>query len=446
MINMAKNTTVIQVRFMACITVVLILLLTNSPVANSVEPLTGIDAFKVIMIDGSEIPEALGQPIADFSLAALIDGEMEPIPFQIDEYNTEGTVYFEYNKIPLAGTLGIIDQHDKLIFTYKDAGERRQNNSRYDGEIIQEIMLYGKGGTARYVYLVKNSRLKSDDQYVRYSADEALVETDFYSISYNKDNHISWNDFSIVGFSGNENPIDALKVRLTTGILSNFIRHEFTNDNLVATPESVHSGAIRSTTQMDLVLDLASVPLLHINLQLHHYAKSVIYDVRILIPRALRVMLVDPVLTMSLEGNNLYGAELYTASGPKQPGITDGKVDDIERLHMENGISKSDNWVLLSTNQNLDIAAFFDFSSKKTETISLHYNDDDDGVIDPPERFPGQLPNVGFKIHNLPKSGEISFVININFDKNYTGTPDEISRHLRDVPDITVLSPKPPKH
>jgi len=39
------------------------------------------------MIDGSELPHAVGYPIKEFSLAAVIDDEMEPIPFQIDEYN-----------------------------------------------------------------------------------------------------------------------------------------------------------------------------------------------------------------------------------------------------------------------------------------------------------------------------------------------------------------------
>lgn len=413
-------------------------MLFNGTVAHGVEPLADIDAFKVITVDGVDMPEALGQSIIDLSLAALIDGEMEPIPFQIDEYNTSGTVYFEGTDIPLAGTPGIVDRNDKLIFIYKDAGEERRNNQRYDGEIIQEIALYGKDGVPRYVYLVKKSRLRSDDQYVRYSADEALVETDFYSISYKKENHISWNDFSIVDFTGDENPIDALKVRLTTGIVSNFVRNEFNNRNLVATPKSVHSGAIRSTTQMDLVLSLAKLPLLHIDLQLHHYAKSTVYDVRIVIPRALRVLLVDPVLRMSLEGNKLYGAELYTASGPEKPGITDGEVNDIELAHIADGVSETNNWIFLSTNKNLDIIAFFDFSSKNKEIISLQYNDDKN-LVDLPERFKGQLPNAGFKVHDLPLSGPIGFVININFDKGYKETPSETAHYIRRGPDIVVL-------
>ena len=63
--------------------------------AFAIQPLPPIDAFKTIMIDGMELPNAVGKPIKEFSLAAVIDDDMEPIPFQIDEYNEGGAVYFE---------------------------------------------------------------------------------------------------------------------------------------------------------------------------------------------------------------------------------------------------------------------------------------------------------------------------------------------------------------
>ena len=49
-----------------------------------------------------------------------------------------------------------------------------------------------------------------------------MVETDFYSITYNKDNHINWEDFSIANYDGDENPFDSLKIRLNTAIVTAF--------------------------------------------------------------------------------------------------------------------------------------------------------------------------------------------------------------------------------
>ncbi len=418
-----------------------ILLSVYSQQVFSIQPLSNIDAFKTIMIEGSKLPGAVGYPIKEFSLASVIDDEMEPIPFQVDEYNEGGAIYFDGWDVPIAGSKDIVDQEDKLLFIYKDAGNRRKAHHRYDGEIIHEIALTNSLGHIRYVYLVKKSRLRSDEQYVRYSADEALVETDFYSIEYNKENHINWDDFSIVNYDGDSNPFDALKIRIETGIISSFAKTELNNKDLVAIPKGVNSGPIRTTTQMELTMWFLKLPLLRISLQLHHSPNSLIYDVRSVLPETRRSMLADPRIFISLEGNELYGTQIRTALGPKTPGITDGKIDANEQEFIANGISKTQNWIWASTKRNLDFVAFFDYTGEQTEDLSLHYNDDKE-LIDLPERFPGQLPNMGYKIHSLPESGYFGFAVNIHMSNGYKGNPDLFTDKLRRLPDINIASPQ----
>ncbi len=103
-------------------------------------PLRQIDAFKVITIEGEDLPSSLGLPIEELSLAAMLDGVMEPIPFQIDEYNEGGAVYFENWEVPMAGTAKQMDPTDKLLFLFKDAGERKTERDQYDGQILAEIV------------------------------------------------------------------------------------------------------------------------------------------------------------------------------------------------------------------------------------------------------------------------------------------------------------------
>lgn len=420
------------------------LLITSfSQAAHSSQPLSAIDAFKTIMIDGIELPDAIGQPIEQFSLAAVIDGDIEPIPYQIDEYNEGGAVYFDDWDVPIAGSKGIFDPEDKLLFIYKDAGSRIQPHHRHDGQLVHEISLTSKSGHLRYVYLVKNSRLKSDEQYVRYSSDEAIVETDFYSITYNKENHINWDDFSIENYDGEENPFDALKIRLETGIISELVQTELNNRSLVAIPKGEHIGPIRTTTQMELTFWLLKLPIIRISLQLHHYPNSLIYDVRSILPAARRKMLADPKVYLSLEGNKLFGTETRTALGPKQPAITNGTIDEIEKQHIENGISIDNNWIWATTLRNLDFLAFFDFNSDRKQEISLHYNDDLT-MVDPPERFDGQLPNVGYKIHTLPDSGFFGFTVGIHISNGFEGDPTVFSKQIRILPDISVAKPAIP--
>lgn len=407
--------------------------------AFSAEHLQPIDAFKTIMVDGVDLPSAIGYPISQYSLAAVIDGEMEPIPFQIDEYNEGGAVYFESWDVPIAGSKDIFDLEDKLLFVYKDSGSRKKSHHRYDGKVLHEIELTSDQGHKRYVYLVQGSRLRSDEHYVRYSADEALVETDFYSITYNKDNHINWDDFSIVNYDGEENPFDALKIRLATGVLTNLTRTELNNKDLVATPVGEKVGPIRSTTQMEMTMWLMKLPILTMSLQLHHSPSSLVYDLRSVLPATRRAMLSEPELHISLEGNNLYGTEVLTAAGPKEAAITDGATGAIEQAHRDTGISIENNWIFASTKRNLDFVAFFDYLGTQTETISLHYNDER-SIVDLPERFPGQLPKVGYKIHTLPADGFFGFAVNIFLSNGFKGNPHLFTDKLRRLPDLSISS------
>ena len=408
--------------------------------AFALQPLPAIDAFKAIMIDGMELPNAVGKPIKEFSLAAIIDGDMEPIPFQIDEYNEGGAVYFEDWGVPIAGSKGILDNEDKLLFIYKDAGPRLQSHHRYDGDVVQEITLSSSSGQLRYVYLMQNSRLVSEEQYVRYSSDEAVVETDFYSITYDKENQLNWIDFSIVNYDGEENPFDSLKIRLETGIISSLIKTELNNESLVAIPKGERIGPIRTTTQMELTFWLLKLPILKVSLQLHHFPSSLLYDVRTMLPAARRKMLADPKIYLSLEGNKLYGMETRTAAGPKTPAITNGSIDAIEQQHIAEGISIEDNWIWATTLRKLDFLAFFNFNSDRTQEISLHYNDDLTAV-DLPERFVGQLPNVGYKIHTLPESGFFGFTVGIHLSNEFEGEPEIFTEQIRRLPDISVAEP-----
>lgn len=433
-----ENTTTSQIKRVAISLFLLTALLGQW--AFALQPLPVIDAFKTIMIDGMELPNAVGKPIKAFSLAAIIDDDMEPIPFQIDEYNEGGAVYFEDWGVPIAGSKGILDNEDKLLFIYKDAGPRLQSHHRYDGDVVQEITLSSGNGQLRYVYLMQNSRLVSDEQYVRYSFDEAIVETDFYSITYDKENQLNWVDFSIVNYDGEENPFDSLKIRLETGIISNLIKTEINNESLIAIPKGERIGPIRTTTQMELTFWLLKLPILKVSLQLHHFPNSLLYDVRAILPAARRKMLADPKVYLSLEGNKLYGTETRTAAGPVSPAITNGSIDAIEQQHIAEGISIKDNWIWATTLRNLDFLAFFDFNSNRTQEISLHYNDDL-AVVDLPERFVGQLPNVGYKIHTLPESGFFGFTVGIHLSNEFEGEPEIFTEQIRRLPDISVAGP-----
>jgi len=317
--------------------------------AATLPPLPVNEAFRTILIDGEDMPMALGLALSRLSLAAMIDEALEPIPYQIDHYNNGGAPYFNGWEIPLAGTAGILNPDDKLLFVFKDAGARLPQGIPTDGSVLAEIRLRDSQGRHRYVYLLKDARLRSEEQYVRYSAEMGLVETDFYSLRYRAGNHLLWDDIQFPFFVG-EQPLDSMKLNVNVGAAGPLVRMNLDNDNMVAKPEGAIIGPIRTTTQAEFVVDMLGVPLISLSLQIHHYPRAVIYDVRGVMPRLLRSVAYAPTVSMVLDFNDMLGAEILTAADPSAAIVVDGKVSDDEARLLQNPLQPRQNstWRLMT--------------------------------------------------------------------------------------------------
>lgn len=411
-------------------------LCTANSLAALLPPLDKLNAFKVITIEGEDIPNALGADLDDLSLAAIVDNVMEPVPFQIDQYNVGGALYFDGWDVAMAGDGKRFDATDKLLFLFKDAGVRRTERDIYDGEIVAEILLKDDAGTERFVYLVKGSRLRSEEQYVRYSSEMGLVETDFYQMRYDTKNHLKWEDFSATNFVG-ERPLDSMKLSLNMGAVTSLVPMELDNDDLVAIPKGEKIGPIRTTTQLDLTMYYLEVPIMHLSMQVHHYPKGVMYDVRGMMPEFRRMLMNKPYLNMSLDANRLMGATVRMANGPKEPGIVDGRIDPIEEEMRNTPFTPDSNWYWVSTLRNLDVVAFLNYLGVFNEPVSPYIQDDLDS-FEPPEMFPGQLPNLGYTIHSFPTTGFMGLVVSIYLDDSMPGDPEVFTKQLRTQPEIQV--------
>ena len=401
-------------------------------------PLQHIDAFKIITIEGEDLPTTLQLPLEQLSLAAMIDGLLEPIPFQIDQYNVGGAVYFEGWDVAMAGDPAQMDATDKLLFLFKDAGERYDGNAPHDGSILAEILTRDEQGYERYVYVMKNSRLRSDEQYVRYSAEAGLVETDFYSIRYHQDNHLVWDDFSYVNYLG-ERPLDSLNLKLRGGVLTSLAEVELDNEQLIAVPRGEKIGPIRTTTQLDFSVYFLAIRILNLSVQIHHGPKSLMYDVRGVIPELRRSLVVEPTITMSLDANRLLGATIRTSAAPQLEGIVDGNMDNTEQAIIDAGLDPHNNWIWVSTKRNLDFLSFVDYLGGFDSKMSLLLEDDLERQR-PNELFPGQLPNTGYIIEEFPKKGFIGVVVSLLMSDGYEGDPNEFALRARTLPDIEVRS------
>ena len=105
---------------------------------------------------------------------------------------------------------------------------------------------------------------------------------------------------------------------------------------------------------------------------------------------------------------------------------------------IKRGINSKDNWMYTSTNNNLDLMAYFDFVGEtEVEPLSIVLVDDAN-IVDQPERFTGQLANFGIQINDMPLSGVMGFVVSLYFDEGFEGDPRSFSSTIRTIPDMQV--------
>lgn len=408
--------------------------------ALTLPPLPVNEAFRTVMIDGEDLAMALGLPLQQLSLAAMIDDAFEPVPFQIDHYNADGAPYFSGWDVPMAGKAGVLNASDKLLFVFKDAGPRLPPRTPTDGVVLAEISLQDSQGNTRYVYLLRNARLRSEEQYVRYSAEMGLVETDFYSLRYREGNHLLWDDIQFPGFVG-ESPLDSMKLNVVGGAGGPLVRMTFDNDDMVARPEGAIIGPIRTTTQAEFEVYLVGVPLITLSLQIHHYPRAVIYDVRGEMPRLLRSVVYDPKVSMVLDFNNLLGAEIMTAADPTATIVVDGQVSDDEAGMLQNPLDPQQDrtWIRIISKRNLDTLSFLDYVGGFDEPLSLVLLDDAQANA-AGERFPGHLPSLGYRVEQLPQSGPMGMVVSIYFSESFAGDAAQLAQAIRTQPEIRVRS------
>lgn len=380
---------------------------------------------KIVTVLGQDLVKAMGNPISRYSLEIVKRGRYRAIPFQFDEVDIHGSVFFAQSKVPLDGAIGILDANDELLFRAIDAGERRTGEELSSGTVVAEIEVINPYGETRYAYLVEGSRLRSDVAFVRYSKDLGLLETDFYSITVNRKNALMWDDFRYHSYEdGEESPFDVLKIRLITGVVLKFAKVEFNNKNFVAKPVAEKIGPIRATSEFKLSIKFLKLPVLSGRIQAHYLPNSFNYDVRANIPTFRRKFIRDPKVSISFDGNDLAGANIFTVNQKEgEGGLVDGRISMDEIALMDNMYGKGSNWIMVKTHRNFDWVSSLKFKSDELSTPLGFFLEDDFEKKDKPERFRGQSPNVGYELMDLPKRGDVQ----LNFSVYLGDGSDKVS-------------------
>lgn len=423
-----------------------------------------------------DLPTLNKKPISSLSVQAIVDGELQPIPFQIDEMNQKSNFYYEGKEAPILGEVGLLDEKDELVFMYHDAGTKISGQQPESGKTLLEIK-FEEYGEARYAYIIEGSESRSLKEYVDYDVETGLISTDFYTLEIDPDNLLNWKSHTYKNFKEkNKNLIDTLKIRISGGLLTRWTKINLNNENLKPEVVGIKHGPVRTIVKMDTEVRLAGISVPMVNLMLHYYFSEQSVDAPVLasIPALgmLLKVLKEPSISVSLDFNKLEGSLVTTAKGPKEAAVVDGKMSKLEDQFAIDGITGDmsdlssvkleNNFLHMDTQKGYEVLALIDIFPESLEgsapelikrslsvfgdKLDVLYHDDVNHY-DKPEQFPGAYPEAGYLIGlasseqdgmDLTGRVEIRFAIKLFFiDDVGEGGPAEFEHQVRNPPQLS---------
>lgn len=397
---------------------------------------------QVIELKGMDLPTLLGKSANQMSVLAYQNGAIEAVPYQFDDIDDKGEVFMSQSKEKLRGRLDIFEAHDSLLLMYKDGGDRMPSDMQEGARVISEIRL-DEGEHEKFFYVVEGPAARTSKHYVKFNADTGLVETDYYSVQSDPHNFVMWSNFTYKAYQDKSkiSLLDSLKIRITSGIMGGVARVTFDNRNIDTKVLQVRDGAIRSSVLVDASLKVLGISVMSMDLHIDFLPKSEDIRASVHIPAIIATVLHEPSMSISLDGNDLRGSVVRTALGPKEYAVVDGSMSQIEKDIVAHGVDNNNTWVWLSTGKNFDIIADMKVPSNFNAPVTALY-EDDETLVDKPELYPGQLPNIGYKVSKIPVNDTFLFRFMLQFSDDMGRLdPEVFAQAVNSQPSMVATQP-----
>lgn len=393
-----------------------------------------LDRGRVVKIAGAQLSAASDMALSTLSVMRVEKGRFVPVAYQFDEMDQKGMVWFEGSGFDLAGSPGQLDGDDQLLMMLTDAGPRAPAGLKpKQGEVIAGLTV----ADDCHFYLVRDNNERSDNYYVAHDIDSGETRTALYQLDVDPENELNWHYLGYRGYQGEGSIIDTLKMRMSAGVLSRFTRMTLDNHNLRPKRVGFSVGPIRSVMHLRTRVVLAGIPVMTIQVQAMRYAAHYEAHTYAKIPDLYRATLKEPEVSVTVDGNDQFGAAVYTANFVDNPVIVNGKPDD--EAFAGQSLSMEANWILFDSKQNFALLTHLTVPNELMDTpLALIYQDDATLGVEP-EQFSGQLPNLGYSLQGWPQPEELRFTVNLYFEDGLEGfAADEFARQRSAVVPVQV--------
>lgn len=168
-----------------------------------------------VIVEGEQIKQLSGKKIEHIRAYAFKNGKPILIPFQIDQKDSEGNWVWEkvlnanqhemknYDNEDL-NSENIFDDNDQIVFMAIDAGEKVDKPSEKItfSEILELKIAVGKSIHSGWIYVTYHSfsvPSKSSIRYMEYQADNKVVKSPVYSLTYSKKHIAVMEEMTVAG-------------------------------------------------------------------------------------------------------------------------------------------------------------------------------------------------------------------------------------------------------
>lgn len=370
--------------------------------------------WEVSIVKGDAL-SLVGESTADYSVMAVDNGKLSPIPFQFDEKNVKGLTFVPGAVVKIDGTENVVDAHDELVFLYRDMGLKADPalTGATQGSVVSELEITDEG-TKRYAYLVKGNSERSDKVYAHYDFDTGFIETETYSIQFDPKNITVWSDWKIKGFTGTKsapNVLDTMKARFFVRL--GFLKVTLHNSIIPARTIAVKNGPVQSIIEGDISIGALGIQILSGGVSTTISPHSIRYPLFASIPKAAGT-LSEFYVDVTVDHVDFEGTKYKSSIGPEEPLIAGQKVSDEVRAKYKSNLENP--WVAISSGHNWDMIFIARLSEGFFPELSALWYDEGAGdKPNKPENFKGSSAEMGLRLNKLPVGADLMWEYSLYF-------------------------------
>lgn len=401
--------------------------------------LAGPARAEVVDVAGTPVASLAGRQADRLTLARWQNGAFHVVPSQWVAWSKGRPPYFtKDDDARRTVPANVIAKQDHLLLRRQDAGPPAP--APLPADVVATLTLGPPASPDGYLYLFDRAP-PAFAPAVSLERHPLAIHSADYRLDFRDDNLFRWGNFTWAGYhpppGHGPSLLDTLKLRLSAGIFTAGARLTLTNANLDPTIRQVIQGPLATLLYVTTRVKVAHLPVLTVHNYLILERDAMRVDSRLTIPGIARLVLRDPSARVTVDGNNLQGAHLQTSWTGDLQATVDGRLSDTEKEMLKKPVGRND-WLWFGTGRGFALMARLDFVRGFDTRLGFVYQDDPK-LDDPPERFPGQEPNVGFRLSGIPFGHQFYFKSMLYFSDHSHGlSPQAWARRQFTPPAVTV--------